>query len=306
MEISRYLCLSVTEEINEKTLDIDMASTQEMLYSINEEDQGVAFAVKKEIPQIARAVDMIYKQLWQGGRLFYIGAGTSGRLGVLDASECPPTYGCDPEMVQGIIAGGDMALRNAVEGAEDDEDAGARVVCERHVNARDVMVGITASGSTPYVLGAARACRENGAPVIGLVNNPHSPLEELSDICITPIVGAEVVVGSTRMKSGTATKMVLNMLSTAVMIKLGKVYGNLMVDLNASNCKLKDRAARMVSHIASLEYEIAVDYLERAGGDTKVAVMMAKTGLQREACERILHQENGILKRALTAALDLE
>lgn len=299
MELQNYWQALMTESVNPRTLHIDTYTTADIVRCINEDDQMVALAVKEELPHVVQAVDLIYNQLRRGGRLFYVGAGTSGRLGVLDASECPPTFGVDPQMVQGIIAGGDTALRKAIEGAEDDAAAGEALVEAYGMNANDVMVGITASGSARYVLAAARKAHALGMVVIAVVNNSDSLLGEISDVCIAPVVGPEVVMGSTRMKAGTATKMVLNMLSTAVMIKLGKVYGNLMVDLSASNDKLTDRATRIICLTTDLNYAAARKLLTNAGGETKTAILMAKTGSDAQQSRLLLKHAQGILSRAI-------
>lgn len=301
--MNTYLHNLTTEKINRLTMNIDECSTEEMLQLINQQDALVPLAVAREIPNITRAVDIIYESLRNGGRLFYIGAGTSGRLGVLDASECPPTYGVDPEMVQGIIAGGDIALRTAIEGCEDDTDAGAKLIEEYSITGRDVVVGITASGGTPFVLSAVKAAKETGAATIGVTNNQDSKLSEICDVCIAPIVGAEVVIGSTRMKSGTAQKLVLNMLTTGTMIKLGKIYGNLMVDLKATNAKLYDRARRIICHATGVDYETAAKYLERVEGDTKLAILIIKTGIEADQGRDLLQKHGGRLKDAIAALL---
>ena len=237
-----YLAGLSTEGINEDTRNIDLCSTEEMVAMINRQDALVAGAVAAEQQHIARAVDLIYQCFKKGGRLIYLGAGTSGRLGVLDASECQPTFGVSPEMVQGYIAGGDTALRCPVEGCEDSEADGRNLADSLEVGETDAVVGITASGSAPYVLAALRRAKERGSVTIGVCTNAHSRLEALCDVTIAPLVGPEVISGSTRMKSGTAQKMVLNMLTTCSMIKLGKVYGNLMVDLKASNLGISAEA----------------------------------------------------------------
>ena len=234
-----------TEKINPATAHIDECTTLEMVTLINDEDKKIAQAVEKVLPEIARAVDAIAEKLSRGGRLFYIGAGTSGRLGVLDASECPPTFGVNPEMVQGLIAGGDGALRRAVEGAEDNRSLAAEDLSARNFNASDILVGITASGRTPYVLGGIDFAKNLGAITVGVSCVENSALAQVVDIAITPVTGAEALTGSTRMKAGTATKMVLNMLTTAAMIKLGKVRGNLMICVQATNDKLRDRLNRI-------------------------------------------------------------
>lgn len=296
-----YLHNLTTEKINNKTLNIDECSTEEMLLLINEQDTLVPLAVRREIPNITRAVDIIYASLKNGGRMFYIGAGTSGRLGVLDASECPPTYGTGPDMVQAVIAGGDAALRAALEGCEDDVYAGAKLIDDCSISDRDVIVGITASGGTPFVLSAIEAAKAKGASTIGVTNNNDSKLSKLCDVCIAPIVGSEVVIGSTRMKSGTAQKLVLNMLTTSTMIKLGKVYGNLMVDLKATNSKLYDRAKRIICHATGVDYLTAEEYLKKAEGDTKLAILVIKTGLEPEQGKELLMKHGGRLKVAIAA-----
>lgn len=297
-----YLKDLTTEMINTDTLNIDECSTEKMLRLINEQDKRVPDAIQKEIPHIAKAVDVLYTSLKNGGRMFYIGAGTSGRLGVLDASECPPTFGTDSQMVQGYIAGGDVALRTAVEGCEDDPDAGIQLIKNCGVTSKDVVVGITASGSAEFVLAAIQHAREIGAHTVGVVNNKNSKLAALCDVCIAPIVGPEVIIGSTRMKSGTAQKLVLNMLTTCTMIKLGKVYGNLMVDLKATNNKLYDRAKRIICSATGVENEQAEEVLVRAGNNTKLAIMMIKTGLDEKKAQQILDEHDGRLKLAIQAA----
>ena len=300
--MNNYLAGLTTETINEKTASIDECETEEILRLINDEDKKIPAAVEKVIPALARAADLAYASLQKGGKMFYVGCGTSGRLGVLDASECPPTFGVSPELIQGHIAGGDTALRNAVEGSEDDAGAGARLVRELNVSDRDILVGITASGSAPFVLGAVGEAKQRGAACVALVNNPGSKLEALCDVTIAPVVGPEVIMGSTRMKAGTAQKLVLNMLSTTVMIKCGKVYNNLMVDLRASNQKLRDRSLRILTAATGISREEAAQYLEAAGGQVKTAVMMCLSGLGREDAEARLADRGGHLKLALADA----
>lgn len=294
-----YLKDLTTEMINSDTLNIDECSIGKMLELINEQDKLVPIAIQKEIPSIAEAVDILYASLKNGGRMFYVGAGTSGRLGVLDASECPPTFGTDPQMVQGYIAGGDVALRTAVEGCEDDPNAGIQLVKDCGVTDKDVVIGITASGSAAFVLAAVKHAHEIGAHTIGVVNNKNSKLSALCDVCIAPIVGPEVIIGSTRMKSGTAQKLVLNMLTTCTMIKLGKVYGNLMVDLKATNNKLNDRAKRIVCSATDINDKQAEQVLIQADNNTKLAIMMIKTGLNAEHAKHVLDQHDGRLKLAI-------
>lgn len=280
---------------------LDAISTEEMLAVIHGADHEAVAAVGRELPRIAAAVDAIAARLEKGGRLFYLGAGTSGRLGVLDASECPPTYNTPPEMVQGIIAGGDVALRRSVERAEDDPAQGAGDLEQRGIRAQDALVGIAASGRTPYVLGGMAYARRQGALTVGLSCVSGSPLELAGEQAITPATGAEVVTGSTRMKAGTATKLVLNMLSTGVLVRLGYVYGNLMVNVQPTNQKLADRAARIISAITGVEHERAGELLAQ-GGSVKAAVLMEKLGVNRSEAERRLAEAHGQLKSALTAA----
>lgn len=288
-----------TEKMNAKTKDIDLGTTMDMVTMMNREDAGVPAAVETQLPEIARAVDLLYEALTHGGRMIYLGAGTSGRLGILDASECPPTFSTPPELVQGYIAGGDVALRKAVEGCEDSAEQGIRTVEDAQVTGRDAVIGITASGSAPFVLAAIQEAKRRGAVTIGVVTNAGTRLEELCDVCIAPVVGPEVITGSTRLKSGTAQKLVLNMLSTCTMIKLGKVYGNLMVDLNPSNRKLYDRALRIIQVTTGADVQTARKALEAAGNHTKLAIMMLKSGLSAEEAERSLARNGGVLRRAL-------
>ena len=299
--MDNYLAGLATEGVNPETRGIDTCSTEEMVALINRQDALVAGAVGAEGGRIAQAVDLIYQCLRRGGRLIYLGAGTSGRLGVLDASECVPTFGVDPDMVQGYIAGGDIALRHPVEGCEDSEADGEALVEGLAVGPDDAVVGITASGGAPYVLAALRRARERGSVTIGLCTNAGSRLEQVCDVTIAPLVGPEVISGSTRMKSGTAQKMVLNMLSTCAMIKLGKVYGNLMVDLKASNKKLQDRALRLLIHATGLAPEEAAARLEEAGGHVKLAILMEKRGLGRAEAQALLDRCEGRLAQAIEA-----
>jgi len=294
-----------TEAVNTESLRIDECTTEEMLRIINEQDQLVPLAVKREIPNIAKAVDLLYSRLRKGGRMVYVGAGTSGRLGVLDASECTPTYGTPPEMVQAYIAGGDAALRNAVECYEDNSDAGMELVKQIGLGENDVLIGITASGSTPFVLGAVKQAREQGAAVIGVANNAGSALAALCDITIAPVVGPEVIRGSTRMKSGTAQKLVLNMLTTATMICLGKVYGNLMVDLSVSNRKLYRRAIRIIQEVTGVDAESASSMLEKADLDVKLAILMIKSGFGKADAAELLKKCDGRLKKAINMSMQV-
>ncbi len=289
----------LTEQRNPASAAIDTLPTEEMLRIINAEDHRVADAVGREIPAIARAVDAIVEAFQRGGRLFYIGAGTSGRLGVLDASECPPTFSVPPEMVQGIIAGGPAALSRATEATEDDPAIGARDLTERGFTARDVLVGIAASGRTPYVLGAVAEARRLGAVTVGISCTPDSELARAAAIAITPLVGPEVIAGSTRMKAGTAQKLVLNMLTTGAFIRMGYVYGNLMVNVQPKNAKLADRARRIVAQAAGVTYERAGELLEAAGNSVRAAIVMGKTGAARVEAERRLAAAGGSISRAL-------
>ena len=266
----------------------------------------MADAVAREIPAIARAVDAIGAAIQHGGRLFYIGAGTSGRLGVLDASECPPTFSAPPELVQGIMAGGEQALARATETTEDDPAIGARDLRERGFTARDVLVGIAASGRTPYVLGAVAEARRLGAVTAGISCTPDSELARAVHIAITPLTGPEILAGSTRMKAGTATKLVLNMLSTAVFIRLGYVYGNLMVNVQPRNSKLADRARRIVAQAAGVTYEAAGDFLSAANNSVRTAIVMSKKNVDRETAEQRLTAANGRISKALEPQMDTD
>ncbi len=295
--MDRKLCK--TEERNERTGNIDELSTIDMIRLINDEDKKVALAVEWEAERIAAAVDVIAGQLKAGGRLIYCGCGTSGRLGVLDAVECPPTYSTDPDMVVGLIAGGYDAMFRAVEGAEDDRALGEKDLRDIRFGREDVLVGIAASGRTPYVLGAMAYARSLGAPVISVTCCPGSPVTEAADIAIAPAPGPEVVTGSTRMKSGTAQKMVLNMLSTGAMIKLGKVYGNLMVDVKPSNEKLIDRCRRIVCTAAEVDGETAGEALEQCGWRPKTAIVMLRLGVDAEAARKLLDGSGGRVAAAL-------
>jgi N-acetylmuramic acid 6-phosphate etherase len=288
----------LTETRNTSSTNIDQLSTAEMLQVINAADREIAAAVEREIPNIAKAVDAVVEKMEQGGHLFYIGAGTSGRLGVLDASECPPTFSVAPELVQGIIAGGDYALRNAMERAEDDPAQGAADLQAHGFTAGDVLVGIASSGRTPYVLGAVEYARTLGAITVGLSCVPDSELARASGIAITPAVGPEVLTGSTRMKAGTATKLVLNMISTGVMIRTGLVYGNLMVNLKPTNAKLVDRAQRIIAEATGVDQAAAAALLEKAGS-VKTAIVMQKLGLHRAAAEAKLVAAKGRIREAL-------
>ena len=289
----------VTEQRNQNTMNIDEVSTEELVRLINAEDKTVPLAVEKEIPNIAKAIDVIAEHIENGGRLFYCGAGTSGRLGVLDASECPPTYGVSPDLVVGLIAGGKDALISAKEGAED-----SLTLCEEDLRAhnfseKDVLCGIAASGRTPYVIGGMKYAHSVGAPVISLTCNPASEMASLADIAISPVVGPEVVTGSTRMKSGTAQKLVLNILSTGTMIKLGKTYGNLMVDVQCTNLKLVARACRIVMQATDATEEEASTALAACDNHPKTAILMLLKGIGAEEAKALLAETKGRIKAAL-------
>jgi len=292
--------LSLTELRNPRTADIDLATTLEIVDRIVAEDALVPSAVATQRLQLARAIEIAEATFRAGGRLFYVGAGTSGRLGVLDASECPPTFGTDPDMVQGIIAGGSPALTRAQEGAEDHADHGARDLAAHGVSARDFVVGIAASGTTAYVRGALAHAHEIGART-GLVAASPPPADVMAtiDVAIIPLVGPEVVTGSTRLKAGTATKLVLNTITTGAMIRLGKTYGNLMVDLRASNAKLRARAERIVSEVENISRADARKLLADAGGIVKIAIVMHRLGVPRAEAERRLTAEGGVIRRVV-------
>lgn len=290
-----------TEQRNENSMNIDTMDTIGILHVINEEDRKVADAVGKALPEIAALVDEIHRRMMRGGRLIYIGAGTSGRLGVLDASECPPTYGVEPNLVQGIIAGGFGALLKAKEGAEDDTELAGSDLKEIALNPNDTVIGLAASGRTPYVVGGLDYARTVGA-YTGAISCVHgAEISAHADVKIEVPVGPEVVTGSTRMKSGTAQKLILNMISTAVMIKYGKVYKNLMVDVQPTNEKLVERAKRIIMQSSGCSYEQAAKYLEESGKNVKIAICMALTGLSCAECETLLSRSGGNISRAIRA-----
>ena len=289
----------ITEQRNPNSMQLDSLSAQELVALINREDQQVALAVEKCLPQIASAVEKIVAAFERGGRLVYVGAGTSGRLGVLDASECPPTYGVKPEMVVGLIAGGDHALRHPIEGAEDNVQQGQADLEEIDFSARDVLVGIAASGRTPYVLGALNYAKQLGATTVSIASNPNSKMAEVADIAIETVVGPEVLTGSSRMKSGTAQKLVLNMLTTASMVLIGKCYQNLMVDVQASKEKLKARALKIVMEATECDNETAANILAKANGKVKLAILMQLSGLDALEAQSLLDKSNGKLRQAL-------
>ena len=289
----------ITEQRNPRTASIDLASPLEIVDLIGSEDRSVPDAVATQREPIARAIEIAERTLRAGGRMFYVGAGTSGRLGVLDASECPPTFGTAPETVQGIIAGGAPALTKAQEGAEDNPEVARKDIAAREVGARDFVVGIAASGTTPYVAAALSEARQRGAATaIVACSPPAAELVREVDVAIVPITGPEVLTGSTRMKAGTATKLVLNTLSTGVMIRLGKTFGNLMVDLRATNDKLKDRSERMLMEVCGVDREAARALLREAKGHVKTAIVMHKLKLSRVDAEKALEQAGGVIRRA--------
>ncbi|MBV7299485.1 N-acetylmuramic acid 6-phosphate etherase [Enterovibrio paralichthyis] len=289
----------VTESRNPASAQIDTLTTQEMLQVINQQDQLVALAVEKTLPQIAQAVDAVAAAFAQGGRLIYMGAGTSGRLGILDASECPPTYGSDPNMVIGLIAGGHKAILKAVENAEDNRELGKADLVGLNLSACDVVVGIAASGRTPYVIAGMEYAQSVGAKVVSLACNPGCPMEAHADIVITPVVGPEVVTGSSRMKAGTAQKLVLNMLTTGAMIKSGKVFGNLMVDVEATNAKLIQRQTNIVVEATGVSAEEAEQALSACNRHCKTAILMLLGGFDAEEAKLKLAQHQGFIRAAL-------
>lgn len=292
---------NITEQTNQVSNEIDQMNTCEIIQCINNEDKMVAKEVGKHIEQIADAVDLITEALKNGGRLIYIGAGTSGRLGVLDASECLPTFNVSPEIIKGIIAGGDKALRVAIEGIEDNMEQAVADLKNENLNEHDVVVGITASGSTPYVISALDYARKIGAKTVGIACNPSSKLRPYSDVCIEIVVGPEVIAGSTRLKAGTAQKMVLNMLSTASMVKLGKTYKNIMVDLQITNNKLKRRAVKILKSLTKLNDDKAEIVLKQNNWNLKEAVVMYNCNVDNTTAKKYLDECNGIVTRAIEA-----
>lgn len=291
----------VTEKRNPATLDIDSKSTFQILKLINAEDKKVPKAIEKVIPQVAKAVELIVKTFKKGGRLFYIGAGTSGRLGVLDAAECPPTFGTSPRMIKGIIAGGKRSLIRSKEGAEDDVKAGTLDLKKAGLNKNDIVVGIAASRRTPYVLASLEYAKRIGAKTIFVFCNPLKRLKIKPDVVISPILGPEVITGSTRMKAGTAQKLILNMLTTASMIKIGKVYLNLMVDLQARSQKLAERSKRIIMEMTGVGYKQAEKYLQLSEGKVKTALVMILSKVNRTEAERRLKKAGGFVRGALKA-----
>lgn len=293
----------ITESRNQNTIDIDLLPTLEIVKKINDEDKQVALAVEEASSQIAEAVDVISKQFLRGGRLFYFGAGTSGRLGVLDASECPPTFSVEPEMVQGIIAGGDIALRTAVEGAEDDFDAG--MMDAEILDKEDVCVVVSASGNPKYLLGVLKCADEKGVKTIAITCNPKGKIAQEAGLVICAEVGAEVIAGSSRMKAGTAQKMILNMLTTASMIKIGKTYENFMIDLKATNEKLKDRAIRIVANIAEVSYSRALESLLDTNWEIKTSIVSILKSVDKEEARLELKRACGVLRKVLKKKIEV-
>lgn len=289
----------ITEQRNPNSMNVDSLSALEIVRLMNEEDKQVPVAIEKCLPQIAQAVECIVAAFQQGGRLVYIGAGTSGRLGVLDASECPPTFGVSPEMVKGIIAGGERALRHPIEGAEDSKAQAVVDLQTIQFSSKDVLVGIAASGRTPYVISALEYAKSLGSVTVSIASNPNSAMANIVDIAIDTVVGPEVLTGSSRLKSGTAQKLVLNMLTTASMILMGKCYQNLMVDVQASNEKLKARAIRIVMQATDCDKALAEETLKQADQNAKLAIMMILSGLDRAQAEALLEKHHGKLQLAL-------
>lgn len=290
---------SITEASNRSSVDLDSLESVEIVRLMNSEDSGVVVAVAAQASAIGAAIDAISLRLREGGRMFYLGAGTSGRLGILDASECPPTFDTDPEMVQGVIAGGDTAVRRAVEGAEDDADQAAADLDARRLRSIDCVVGISAGGSTPYVVAGLQHARAEGCLTLAITCNRNTPLAAAVEHPMELVVGPEVLTGSTRLKAGTATKMVLNMLSTGVMVRLGKTYGNLMVDLQTGNAKLRDRALRLLMRLTGLEQPSASALMSECGGELKTSVVAYRLSLSPAAARDRLAENDGGLRAAL-------
>jgi N-acetylmuramic acid 6-phosphate etherase len=293
------LAALVTEARNPRTERIDRVPIEDALHLMNAEDATVAAAVAHEIPQIARLVERAVAALGAGGRILYVGAGTSGRLGVLDAAECPPTFGTDPAQVVGLIAGGEGAIRRSIEGAEDDEVAGRRAIDDAAAGAADLVVGLAASRRTPFVVAALARARERGAATAIVACAPRETVAAPVDVAVCPVVGPEAIMGSTRLKSGTAQKLVLNMFSTVTMIRMGKVYRNMMVDLRAMSRKLRERSIRTLTIVAGIDRARAARLLEEAGGSVKTAIVMERRGVARAEAERLLAASSGFVGRAL-------
>jgi N-acetylmuramic acid 6-phosphate etherase len=293
----------ITEERNSRTMDLDLLNTEDLVRLVQTEDIEVAKAVAAVVPEIAKAVDLAAECLSNGGRLVYFGAGTSGRLGVLDATECSPTFGVEPHMVQAWIAGGKEAMFQAFENSEDSFELGEEDVEEANITAKDLVVGISASGRTPYVLGAMKKSKERGARLVAVVNNPGSSMSAIADVSIAALVGPEAITGSTRMKAGTAQKMILNLLSTTTMVKLGKVYENLMVDLKPTNDKLRERALSIICTVCDVQRPIAEGALVASSNKVKTAILMIKRKMGRAHAEEMLTKCKNSLRKALTEGL---
>jgi N-acetylmuramic acid 6-phosphate etherase len=297
--LSDSLAKLLTEQRNPASTDLDLLTIEEILRLINWQDKLVPLAVERELPYIVRGVELIVEALRTGGRLIYVGAGTSGRLGIVDASECPPTFGTDPELVQGIIAGGQAAMFRSQEGAEDSSDQARKDIDALKVGTHDVVCGIAASRRTPYVVAAVARARSLGAKTIYITTNPRSEFDLNVDVSICPEVGPEVVMGSTRMKSGTAQKLVLNMLTTTTMVRLGKVYENMMVDLQLTNAKLVERSKRILMMATGADYDTAAEYLTRADGHVKTGIVMISAGMSKEEAQRRLKEAGGFVRLAI-------
>jgi N-acetylmuramic acid 6-phosphate etherase len=297
--IFRDLASLSTESRNPRSMNIDAKSVRDILRIINVEDEKVPLAVSKEISYIAKAVEIVVEALRQGGRLIYVGAGTSGRLGILDAAECPPTFGTDPRMIQGVIAGGKRAVFRSVEGAEDRPSAGRQAIDRKRVTKKDVVCGIAASRRTPFVVAAIERARQRGAKTIFITTNPRSRFNLNVDVAICPDVGPEVIMGSTRMKSGTAQKLVLNMITSAAMIRLGKVYENMMIDLQMKSHKLEERAKRVLMTVTGIDYKTAARKLREANGNVKTAVVMLKANVSAREAKELLRRAGGFVRIAL-------
>ncbi|OZT11918.1 N-acetylmuramic acid 6-phosphate etherase [Priestia aryabhattai] len=297
--MDKNLTILTTESRNERTMNIDVENTADILRIMNEEDQKVATAVNAVLPDIEATVEYVVQSLKSGGRLIYIGAGTSGRLGVLDAVECPPTFSTDPSTVQGIMAGGEGAFVKAVEGAEDSEEGGVQDLQRIELTSADTVIGIAASGRTPYVIGALKYAKSIGAKAIALSCNENAAISQVADRAIEVVVGPEILTGSTRLKSATAHKMILNMISTASMIKLGKAYENLMIDVNVSNYKLKERAIGIIEKVTAASYEEAKAALEEANNEVKTAIVMIKTQATVEEARTLLEKNDGYVRKAI-------
>jgi N-acetylmuramic acid 6-phosphate etherase len=299
-DLLKALAKLLTEQRNPVSMNLDLMSTEEILRLINSQDKLVPLAVEKEIPYIVQAAEYVVNSLRRGGRLLYFGAGTSGRLGVVDASECPPTFGTPPDQVVGIMAGGHAAMFKSQEGAEDNEAQGGKDIDAQHVGPLDTVCGIAASRRTPYVVAAVTRAKELGAKTVYVTTNPRADFDLDVDVAICPEVGPEVLMGSTRMKSGTAQKLVLNMLTTTAMVKLGKVYENMMVDLQLTNKKLVERSKRILMLATGVDYEIAADFLQRADGHVKSAIVMIKTGVGLDEARKRIAAGDGFVRKAIT------